>query len=505
MSTPEIEQTPEQSVKETVAKIIAKARLRNFGEGTLEFNENTVNFYVEKGRFRKRQEKAKEIPIADIESVEKEANELSITSKGVPSYFILEKATLAEELHTEITRALKEQRKTSEDAGEAKKKQEEVTEVMPPSTETVLPDSAVTQELTKDQTVAEEAVAEKAVAEKAGVESEAQQEQEKLAGAASESAEPVSAEPVSAGTVSTEPVASEPAATTVTKDFGKGALDVVDNAVKFYVEKGLLMKRKEIAEAIPLAEIEDASLDGKRIGIVRSGIMEMFTVTNAESAAGTYEEIAKVLKEQQEIRANQEAAKLEQQQLIVKLNGALEVTDGLFDLINGLHGRVDWDEMNDCAKNSGESVNLLNHEVQIVNLEFAQLSSAIKERKTEEISRITFNGLKSLYDHFSELSTKSPSLEQSHPNYQDARVLIQSYYTLNDIILGDIVGDQNIAEEIKEFLTMIDILSKQASLAVNTEALREAASKLQAENAKDSVIREFRSVFKQQLKNLIAP
>ena len=127
MSKPEIEQTPGKLIKETVAKISAKARLRNFGEGTLEFVENAVKFYVEKGRFRKRKEIAKEIPIADIESVEKEENELSITSKGVTSYFILEKPTLVEELHAEIARALEEQRRTSEDTGETKKEPEEAS------------------------------------------------------------------------------------------------------------------------------------------------------------------------------------------------------------------------------------------------------------------------------------------------------------------------------------------------------------------------------------------
>jgi hypothetical protein len=457
----------------------------------LELDENTLKFYVERGRFRKRKEIAKEIPMPEIESAEKEANELSITSKGITSYFILEKATLAEELHTEITRVLKEQSTTSENAGEAKKEQEEPTEVIPTaSTEAVVQDSGVKQE-TKDQTVAEETVA-----EEAGVESKPRQDQEKLAGTPSVS--PESASP--------ESIPSEPVATAVAKDFGMGTLEVVDNAVKFYVEKGRLNKRKEIVEEIPIAEIESTSMAGNRIGIVRSGITEMFTIKDAKSVTVTYEKIAKVSKEQQEIQANQEAAKLEQQQLITKLKGAIDVSNSLFDLLDGLHGRVDWDEMNNCAKNFEESVSsLLTQEVQIVNFDFAQLSSAVREHKSEEISKIAFNGLKSLYDYFSELSSKSQLLEQIHPNYQDARALIQSYYTLNDIVLGNIVGDQKIAEEIKEFLTMIENLSKQTGLTVNAEELREAASKLQAERVEDGSIEEFRSVFKQQLKNLIAP
>ena len=345
----------------------------------------------------------------------------------------------------------------------------------------VVSDSAVTEELTQDQTVAEEAV----------TESEAKQEQEKLAVGASESTEAVVSGSVGEG---------------VTKDFGAGTFEFVDNNVRFYVEKGRLRKRKEIAEEIPVAEIEGTSLDGKRIGIVRLGITEMFTIKEAESVAVTYEKITAVLKEQQEIRANKEAAKLEQQQLVSKLNGAIDVTDGLFDLINGLHGRVDWDEMKNRAKNSEEIIgSLLDQEVQIVNLDFAQLSSAVKEHKTEEIPKIAFNALKSLYDHFNELSSKNPFLEQIHPNYQDARAVIQSYYTLNDIILGNIVGDQKIAEEIKEFLAMIDNLSKQVGLTLNTEAMREAVSKLQTESAKDSAVQEYRSVFKQQLKQVIAP
>ena len=121
-----------QKPPETVsAGFTAKARLRNVGNGTLELVGNTIKFHVETGRLKKQKQLAKDIPVADIESMERVGNELSITWKGATDRFVIEKAELAETIHAKITEALGAQRKTVEATEEAaKQKQNDVAQAL---------------------------------------------------------------------------------------------------------------------------------------------------------------------------------------------------------------------------------------------------------------------------------------------------------------------------------------------------------------------------------------
>lgn len=109
-----------RSTETSFSASAGKVSLRNLGDGMLEFTGNTVKFYVENGRFKKRKQIAREIQMTDVESVNRAGNELSITWKGVTDTFTAEETALAETICQRITEALKEQRKTLEDEEAAK-------------------------------------------------------------------------------------------------------------------------------------------------------------------------------------------------------------------------------------------------------------------------------------------------------------------------------------------------------------------------------------------------
>jgi hypothetical protein len=98
----------------TKPTITVKSRLRNVGNGTLEVSDASVKFYVESGRFKKRRETVRDIPIADIQSVEQLNNDLSITWKENIDAFAVEQASQVEAILGRITAALDERRKTVE-------------------------------------------------------------------------------------------------------------------------------------------------------------------------------------------------------------------------------------------------------------------------------------------------------------------------------------------------------------------------------------------------------
>ena len=70
---------------------------------------------------------------------------------------------------------------------------------------------------------------------------------------------------------------------------------------------------------------------------------------------------------------------------------------------------------------------------------------------------------------------------------------------MNDIILGTIVGDEEIRKEINELVMMLNDLSKEANPKINVDAIKESIDKLCVEKEKENIIEESRAVFIQQL------
>ena len=108
---------------------IVKARLRNFGNGVLEVSNDTVKFYVESGRLRKSRETVRGIPIAEIESLERNENDLSITWKGSTDVFALDEKTQADGIQERIAALLKEHQKSAENKAARDQKETEQKQV----------------------------------------------------------------------------------------------------------------------------------------------------------------------------------------------------------------------------------------------------------------------------------------------------------------------------------------------------------------------------------------
>src|SRR4030066_584719 len=99
-------------------ELTVKARLRNFGDGVLLVAGDAMKFYVETGRFRKHRKIAREIPMADVEGVERQENDLSIVWKGVTEMFVVEQPAQVEPIYERITTTLKERTKEPENKEE---------------------------------------------------------------------------------------------------------------------------------------------------------------------------------------------------------------------------------------------------------------------------------------------------------------------------------------------------------------------------------------------------
>ena len=107
-----------------------KAYLIGLGSGTLEFIDNTIKFHIEKGRLRKRKILVREIPMADIEGMDRVGNELSITWKGTTDIFVIGETELAGTIFKRIPKTSREQKNMFEDKEAAKQKRNEISKIV---------------------------------------------------------------------------------------------------------------------------------------------------------------------------------------------------------------------------------------------------------------------------------------------------------------------------------------------------------------------------------------
>lgn len=304
---------------------------------------------------------------------------------------------------------------------------------------------------------------------------------------------------------STETVFSESWAKASLRNLGSGRLEFIGNTVRFHMEKGYFRKRKKIAREIPLTEIESIERVGNELSITWKGVTDIFEIEETELVGMIHERIAEALNEQEKKAEDEEAAKQRRNELAKILSFAIEIINSLFDVLRRLQGRVDWNRVEGYVKRSEEKVrSFTGQKMETIDLDFTKLSLAVKEHIPEEISKETYSILVALHNYFSGLTSESGFLEQNHPNYQDIKTTILAYYVLNDIALGTIVGDEEIGKEINELVIVLDDLTKETDLKIDLDAIKDIMNKVVMEKGKESTIEESRSVFRQQLKELLA-
>jgi len=300
---------------------------------------------------------------------------------------------------------------------------------------------------------------------------------------------------------STEKVFSESVVKAHLIGLGSGTLEFIDNTIKFHIEKGRFRKRQELSREIPMSDIEAINRVGNELSITWKGSTDIFVIEKTEQVGKIFEKIPKTSEEQKRLSEEKKVEKQQSNEVSKIVSAAMEIADSLFDILRSLHGWVDWNRIENLLKKSVKKAEeLTDQKINLLELDFSKLTLAIKERTQEEISKETFNLLRLLYDYFSGLATANESLEQIHPNYHDAKTTILAYYLLNDIILGMMVGDR-VEKEINALVVMLEDLSKNTGLRINIDALKDTIDKVGAEQEKESVIEESRTVFRKQLED----
>ena len=289
------------------------------------------------------------------------------------------------------------------------------------------------------------------------------------------------------------------------RNFGDGVITIDGDAVKFYVETGRFRKHRKIIRDIPLSDVENSERQGNDLSISWKGVTEMFAVEQASQIEAIYERITMALKKRKEDTEKKEAAEGKQAELGHLIVKAVETADSLFDILINLHGRVDWKLVENIFKKSEENVKNLASQANSVCLDVRQLSAAMQERRPKEIAERTHDALRVLYEHFNASSSVENS-EQIHPNGRAAILAIQASYILNDMLLGTIVGDDEVRKEGAELQRVLDDLSKLPGSKAEANQVKAALDRLCVEKENQNLIlAEIHSMLGQQLKELLVP
>src|SRR5665647_216567 len=185
---------------------------------------------------------------------------------------------------------------------------------------------------------------------------------------------------------------------------------------------------------------------------------------------------------------------------LVKVSiGLIELS---FDILISLQEkRVNWVRLEQYSKDFGPNKNFTLQTMPPLNLDFLKISSAINSQNLQKTSKETYNILKTIFEYFNDLSIDD-DFKDSIPNFQSAKAIILAYYTLNDLLLGKLVGDKENKKESHQLESALEILSNNTSFKVNIEELRVNIENLTPDNDLEGVIDNARGIFKEQLKQI---
>jgi hypothetical protein len=285
---------------------------------------------------------------------------------------------------------------------------------------------------------------------------------------------------------------------------GSGTLEVIDDTIRFYLEKGRFRKEQILEKEIPMSEVEEANLVGNELSVTWKGAHDIFVLENIESSDTFLGKVLRVSEEQEKPSKSEEAVAHLSNKKGKLIGAAMDITDLLFDILRGLNGWVDWDRIEKMLKKSLIKIEeLLDRKISFVDLDFSKLSMAIKERVHEEVSKEIFSLLKLMYDYFVTEQSENQTLKGINQNDFDLKIAIQAYYILNDIVLGSVIGDEELVEEQEELLLTLEDLGKSANLKINIGAIKAIVCKLCDDKGKETLIKKSRKLFRSQIKNLI--
>jgi hypothetical protein len=233
-------------------------------------------------------------------------------------------------------------------------------------------------------------------------------------------------------------------------------------------------------------------------------IQEIKTTSDGETITATFKIVNRTFEKRQKLIEDIGKVVLRRNELLGVLNASIGIIDLTFDILVALQKkRVNWKRLEDYSKGFGENFSFTGQTMPPLNLNLLKILSAIKREIPKETSKEANTILKEIYGYFDTL-TLDDDLNESVPNFLSAKAIILSYYTLNDLLLGKVVGEKENKKEIHQLESVLLILANNTEFKVNIEELKVSIDKVFPENDLESSVDDSREIFKKQLMHMSA-
>ncbi len=286
-------------------------------------------------------------------------------------------------------------------------------------------------------------------------------------------------------------------------NIGDGALELKDDAVKFYTETGRFKKQRKLVREIPFTEVENVERKGNDLVLTWKDTIVTFSFKKPAQLEAVYERINGIRAQQQPQPAPESAAVVEQKPINltqVTLN-TLAMASSLFEILRNLNGRINWKLVENTYKRSEETAGLLaTQETTPLMLDVKPLSAAIQAHQANETAEKTYELLKALHDEFNKSVSSVTASDQAHPTPIEAKMELKALYLVNDMLLGAVVGDEKTADEGVELLKALEDLAKSPDSKIDFEAAKAAIDQFSADKGKQtSLVETVRLMLEQQV------
>ncbi len=276
--------------------------------------------------------------------------------------------------------------------------------------------------------------------------------------------------------------------------------EIAEEKVKFYAAKGFFKKRWVVVKEFPVSEVSAVESVDNWISLTWNGAAYSFILKKkAESFAKLCEQIQSIRDEGQKKREKDEYAALRKSELLGAINASLPIVDSSFDILMGLHEkRVNWTLIDGFVQRLGSGVSFKGQTLAPLELDFGTVTAAVKAQSAKETSKEAFAVIKAIHGYFNGLKPEA-DLADVHPSFEQAKVLVLAYLTLNDLLLAKIVGEKDSKKEFGALELQLADLANQTSFKVNVEDVKAIIDGAGAEAAGEGAVADARALFKERL------
>jgi hypothetical protein len=224
--------------------------------------------------------------------------------------------------------------------------------------------------------------------------------------------------------------------------------------------------------------------------------------TKGKTTVATFRVVNWKFEKLQKLTETVEKASLRANELVGVISASIGVVDLCFDILIGLEKRhINWEVLEGYSKVFGETLIFPVQSMPPQSFSFQKIASAIDSQNPKETSKEAYNILKVVFGYF-ESSSFDDDLEAGAPNFKSAKDIILSYYTLNDLLLGRVVGEKENKKEIHQLESVLQTLADSGDFKVDINALMASIDEVKPGTEVESVAANCRGLFKEQLKQM---